>query len=265
MPFTNKEKFLNSCIVLDTETNNIDYNVAEVIELGISRYRRNGDFTELGWDSESYLHKPSVLVKPEISAVTNITNKMLVGCEPFENSLEDYQYDVSCAKVAVAHNAVYDMNVLKNAGLEAPVWLDTLRLAKKLYANDKTVEQYNLPYLRYRFDILDPADYPEVESHRAGDDAMVTGHLLEKLVTEMETRGLITLDIDYYPQIEDFLSMPIKMLHMPFGKWKGAEFKHIPISYWKWALVNMDCFDTSSPNYDIDLSYSVELSLEGKF
>lgn len=250
-----RTEFLNSCVVVDVETNSQDNKVAEVIEEGIALYGDDGNIQQL-----AQLFKASEVIPPEISAITNITQKMVKDCPVFSKDLSlfqqvlDYKYAPVCC---VAHNVVYDRTVLERYGIKSDHWICTFRLAKKLFGLDESVKQFNLPYLRYRFDLMDPADHV-VNAHRADDDAHVTLLLLTYMVGVMEGLGMLNPELDYTPQIVAILAEPVMLRSMPFGKHKGVPLEKVPVDYWWWAINNMDCFKEESDNYDADLSASVQ-------
>lgn len=256
-----KEEFLNDCIILDTETTSKDYAAAEVIEYGYI-LRMNGE-----WQEFNTLHKPYEPITAEISAITNITNKMVAGEPYFEDMVDKVKETIEAycgAATLVAHNSFYDMKVLENYGIDYPQWLCTMRIAKKLHHEDNTVTAFNLPYLRYRFEILEPADHPNIDAHRASADALVTAHLLEQSVDEMIELGVLTEDAPYAPQIQAWLDEPIVFDTMPMGKHKGKKLVDVPMDYWKWALSNMDSLDETKENFDKDFAASVEKALAEK-
>lgn len=251
---SNKQDFLDKCIVLDTETTSKSYKEAEVVELGYliqgSEFQR--------------LYKPYTPMEPEVMAVTNISNRMLIDKEHFDDCMADFTVvaDAIDDVVLVAHNSFYDMKVLENYAIKYPTWLCTMRLAKKLFGTDDSVNAFNLGYLRYRFEIMDPADEAVISAHRALDDAKVTAELLELLVTTMEEKGIIEIDRPYHEQIIEYLEAPAITEIMPFGKHKGKKMVDVPMDYWKWALDKMESLDENAENYDKDFAASVNLALE---
>jgi len=254
----NRGIFLQNCVVLDVETTSLDYKTAEVLELGYiltiegERVRLNN------------LYKPHDIITPEISSITNITQRMVNDCAHFEDEAAQFIALVDAYGddgICIAHNAFYDSSVLKRYGFNRDLWICTLRLAKKLFAEDNTITNFKLPYLRYRFGILDPADH-KIEAHRADSDALVTSHLLEYFVILMEDRGIIDKDKPYAAQILAWLDEPIVFTQMPFGKHKGIPLVDVPLDYWKWALDKMDILDETKENYDADFAASVAIALE---
>ena len=256
----NRTEFLQNCIVLDTETTSLNFREAEVIELGYGIYVNDK------WELFDKLYCPANGdVSHEISSVTHITQKMVQSKPFFGKSInEDLNPVLEMIEKngnVVAHNAFYDMNVLANYPMHKLVnpWLCTLRMSRKLYANDPTVTRFNLPYLRYRFEL----DIPEAMAHhRADSDAFMTGKLLEFLVDEMISQDIITVDSPLREQIEDWLIAPITITTFPFGKHKGKKLEDIPLSYYKWALVNLDSLNEDKDEFDADFASSVVKAIE---
>lgn len=255
-----KELFLTDCIVLDTETTSIDFAKAEITEYGYV-IRNSGN--ELGWEMFDYLYRPIENITPENSAITNITNKMVADKPLFEEDVGKVCNVLDAFKICVAHNAYYDRKVLENYDIKPERWLCTLDIARKLYHDDETVTAHNLPYLRYRFEILDPADYT-INAHRADSDALVTGYLLDHMIGEMEERGILTPGEDYYSAITTWLEEPIIYTKMPFGKHKGKDLVDVPMDYWTWALGKMDSLNEEHEKYDRHFAASVAAAIESQ-
>ena len=256
------DNLLLKTIVMDTETTSPNYNEAEVIELGFVLK------VEDEWEQFDELHKPSEPITPEISAVTNITNRMVEDKISFKDAMEDLDKIMDALgtpddSIIVAHNVRYDKGVFDAGYPESSVcnypWVCTLRMARKLFLDDETVTQYNLPYLRYRFDLDLPDD---LAWHRASVDALVTAKLFEFLLDEAEKQGIFEGYDDKRQRLIDWQAEPIIYTKMQFGKHKDEEMKDVPTSYWAWALKNMDSLDEDSPNYDPDFAASVCVALE---
>src|SRR3989344_4624493 len=115
-------------------------------------------------DSFSGLYKPEIKIPPEASAIHHITNKMVADKMSFKESGERpkikelFENENS---VVVAHNAPFDLIVIKKEGIEPKRFICTLRLARHLDKEEK-IEKYNLQYLRYFLDIE-----IEVKAHQA--------------------------------------------------------------------------------------------------
>jgi DNA polymerase III epsilon subunit-like protein len=160
----------------------------------------------------------------------------------------------------VAHNHFYDMRVLERHGVDTTDynWICTWRMAKKLFNGVETIEETNLPYLRFALELDIPI---EMRCHRAGNDSFMTAKLLEVLVSYMEEMGLIDKDQPYGPQIAKWAAEPIIYERMPFGKHKGELMSAIPHSYWQWGMKNTDWLNEEADNFDPDLAASIHKAL----
>jgi exodeoxyribonuclease X len=253
-----KEDFLQSCLVLDTETNSNEYKIAEIVEAGF--VIREGD----SWTIFQELHKPvDRPIPPKVESICYITNAMVADKPSFIDSKDVFQsvVDGYANGYLVAHNHFYDMRVLENHGINMAnhTWICTWRLAKKIFNGIEDIEETNLPYLRFKLELDVPI---EMHCHRAGNDSYITAKLLEVLVDLMEDMGIVDQTKPYGPQIAKWAAEPIIYERMPFGKHKGELMTDVPRSYWKWALENMDSLNEEADNFDPDFAASVAVCLE---
>lgn len=252
-----KEDFLQSCLVLDTETNSDDYKIAEIVESGF--VIREGD----SWTIFQELHRPiDRPIPPKVESICYITNEMVEDKPTFLDSKETFQtvVDGYVDGYLVAHNHFYDMRVLERHEVDTTNhnWICTWRMAKKLFNGVESVEETNLPYLRFALKLDVPI---EMRCHRAGNDSYMTAKLLEFLVDMMEESSLINKDEPYGPQIAQWAADPIIYERMPFGKHKNELMTSVPHSYWQWAMKNTDWFNEEADNFDPDLAASIHKAL----
>jgi exodeoxyribonuclease X len=252
-----KEDFLQSCLVLDTETNSKDYKVAEIIESGFA-IREGTD-----WTIFQELHRPvHGGIPSKVKSICYIVESMVENKPSFADSKDTFSAVVDGYRggYLVAHNHFYDMRVLQNHGVDTcnHTWICTWRLAKKVFNGMESIEETNLPYLRFELALDVPL---EMYCHRAGNDSYITAKLLEVLVDIMENTGVIDKTQPYGPQIADWAAEPIIYDKMPFGKHKGELMTQVPHSYWKWAIQNMDALNEEADNFDPDLAASVYKAL----
>jgi len=252
-----KEEFLNSCMILDTETTSDDYKIAEIIESGFV-IRKDGK-----WEIFSDLHKPiEKKIPPKVESICYITNKMVEDKPSFVDNAKTFQETVDKYKdgYLVAHNHFFDMRVLGNHGIDVENhnWICTWRMAKKVFNNIPDIEETNLPYLRFALELDVPI---ELYCHRAGNDSYITAKLLEILVDFLENTGVIDTSLPYGPQIAKWAAEPIIYERMPIGKHKGELMTDVPKSYWRWAVQNMDSLNEEADNFDPDFAASVHRAL----
>ena len=254
---SHKEDFLQSCLVLDTETNSDDYKIAEIIESGFV-IREDNNWT-IFQELHSTIDRP---IPPKVQSICYITPSMVKGLAPFIDTKDVFQsvVDGYANGYLVAHNHFYDMRVLERHGIDTSNhnWICTWRMAKKLFNGVEEISETNLPYLRFALELDVPI---EMLCHRAGNDSFMTAKLLECFVDMMEESNLLDKDQPYGPQIAHWAAQPIIYERMPFGKHKGELMTSIPHSYWQWAMRSTDWFNEEADNFDPDLAASIHKAL----
>ena len=257
---SHKEEFLESCLILDTETNSDDYKIAEIIETGFV-IREDND-----WTIFQELHKPVERpIPPKVESICYITNEMVESCPTFNDASETFASVVDGYRggYLVAHNHFYDMRVIARHGIDTSQhnWICTWRLAKHLFNGSAEITETNLPYLRFALKLDVPIT---MYCHRAGNDSYMTAKLLEKLVELMEEQQLLDTTRPYGPQIAYLSASPIIYKTMPFGKHKGEKIDDVPLSYFQWALKNMDSLKEDADNFDPDFAATIAQTLKNR-
>ena len=262
------QEFLESVTVIDTETTNIDTNVAEIIEIASCRYFDNN------WEAASILFGSENPIPPEASAVHNISNNMIKGKPLFIDELDDaYAFMfVNDTSYMVAHNSEYDRAVLNNNIIrtfnQTPFekfqkkesWICTYRLAKAIFNGNTDLTQYKLNYLRYALNLDIPDD---AVAHRAAHDTQMCAVLFEFLVNTAVNKGLVSLDGDIGEQLVDLCWAPRLLDTWPFGKHRGTPMNKVPMDYISWAINKpLDSLDENNANYDMDLAYTIMTELD---
>ena len=160
----------------DVETTGLNPISDRIIEIGCCEFINFKPVKEF-----STLVNARKSVPHHVTKINNITNEMLSGA-PLED--EVYYYFCSFIKdvleghaIIVAHNASFDMNFLSNT-------LDRLGFSGTLYYLD-TLELSRC-YLRLsnhkQVTVAEYLNIPIGNAHRAGDDALVCGKILAKIV-----------------------------------------------------------------------------------
>lgn len=252
--------FLQKILILDTETTSLDFKEAEVIQYASADALHVLEaIASETYDIPCSFHKPSKKIPPEISAITSITNRMVKGHSNFKDELDGVQKELNRYKYFVAHNAYYDKGILEAHDLDIPKPICTMRLAKKLYADDADITAFSLSYLRYALDLPISDTLP---AHLADADVMVTGILFYTLVEKAIIDGIINTEDDIGTQLVEWLDAPVITTIMPFGKHKGKKFTEVPISYWQWAMDNFDSLNEKDSAFDKDFATSVAVAIE---
>ena len=210
---------MHKLIFFDTETTGNEQKDF-LIQIAYKIYSATG-----GAENDTFvgLYKPEIKIPPEASAVHHITNKMIADKPSFKDSgdlpkikklFEDKD------SIVVAHNAPFDLNMIKKEGIEPKQFICTLKMARYLDPDEK-IGRYNLQYLRYLldFDI-------EAEAHDAMGDVVV----LEKLFDRLKKKFMEQEKIDENKAIErmvEISSQPLLIKTLNFGKYKGKKVEEV--------------------------------------
>ena len=191
-------------------------------------------------ENESFVetYKPEIKIPPEASAVHHITNKMVTDKSVFKES-EDFKKIKKLFEdkdsVVVAHNATFDLVMIKKEGIEPKKFICTLRVARHLDKEEK-IERYNLQYLRYLLDIEIDAT-----AHDAMGDVLVLEKLFERLKNKMqkESEKENLSEEKIINKMIEISSHPSLLRSFNFGKHntkKIEEVAKIDRGYLEWLL-----------------------------
>jgi exodeoxyribonuclease X len=177
--------------------------------------------------------KPPVPVSVKSMSITHITNKMLADKELFAGSQtqKELQALLSGGAVLVAHNARFDVAMLKAEGMEIPAFICTLRVARYLDPNN-VIPEYNLQYLRYYLDL-------EVEgnAHDAEGDVNVLHAIFGRLFAKI--RETSDSDDAAIKKMIEISSTPSLFSKFNFGKYKDKKIEEVLVmdrGYLEWML-----------------------------
>src|SRR3989344_9055242 len=191
-------------------------------------YKSNGDkFTGL--------YKPPIKIPPEASAIHHITNKMVADKPTFKESTDQPKIKKLFEdedSVVVAHNAPFDLVMIKKEGIEPKKFICTLRLARHLDPEEK-IEKYNLQYLRYLLDLE-----VEATAHDAMGDVLVLEKLFERLKGKMMKEESLS-ENEAIEKMMEISSRPSLLLSFNFGKHSGKKIEDvlkIDRGYLEWLL-----------------------------
>ncbi len=191
-------------------------------------------------------------------AVHHITEKQIEGLETFNQS---YIKDVSQkffyehGYILIAHNAPFDVWVLKNHGVEVPTYICTLKLARYVYPE---FEAHNLQYLRYRLGLEFDK---EINPHDAMSDVYVLEklfyHLFDKIGEALEKtqEGPVTGEQLNKKMIE-ITRAPSLLYRCVFWKHAGKLWSEVPRDY-------LECIAYKSDMSDDDVMHTARYYLSG--
>lgn len=186
-----------------------------------------------GRETES-LFKPPVPISIDAMAVCHITNRMVADKEPFIGSAMEKELRgiLQNGAILVAHNAAFDVAVLKQEGLAAERFIDTCKVSRSLDANEE-VPRHSLQYLRYYYDL----DVQDVTAHDALGDVRVLVKLFDYLYGRMEALGKGEAEI--LAEMLEVSGKPTLLRTFHFGKYNGQKVKEIAYEdpgYLAWLL-----------------------------
>ena len=180
-----------------------------------------------GKETFAGLYKPEIKIPPEASAVHHLTNKMVADKPAFKDS-EDFKKIKELFEdkdsIVVAHNAPFDLLMIRKEGIEPKNFICTLRVARDLDKEDK-IPQYKLQYLRYYLEL-------EVDgrAHDALGDVLVCEQLFDRLKKKIVKEESASRRMDDDEAIEKMLeisSHPTIIRKLGFGKHKGKTVEEV--------------------------------------
>ena len=175
--------FTDEFVAFDLETTGLSSRDDKIIEIGAVIMK---DGKEL--DRFQTFVDPGRKLDKRISDLTGITDEMLRGAPQIQQVLPQFLEFIG-DRVLVAHNADFDTGFIraecKRQGIPYTYTsADTLILAQNL-----------MPQLgKFKLDIVSNAlSLPEFNHHRAADDAVTCGLIMQRFMHMMQERGIHTL------------------------------------------------------------------------
>ena len=192
------------------------------------------------------LFNPGMPITIDAMTVHHITNEMVLGKPAFRNSdtwskLRDLVN--SDGYVIVAHNAPFDVDMLKKEGIEPKSVICTLKLAR-YFDKEGVIPKYGLQYLRYYLKLN-----VDATPHTALGDILV----LEALFNRINAKAVIEFGDDTVAKMIEVSKKPVLYRRMPFGKHKGMKMEEVPLDYLQWL---------SGTDLEEDLRYTIECLLK---
>lgn len=212
---------------------------------------------KIGAETFSGLYKPEMKIPPEASAVHHITNKMVADKPAFSETPDSKKIKALFEdkdSVVVAHNAPFDLTIIKKENIVPANFICTLRLARHLDPEDK-IERYNLQYLRYLLD-LDV----EATAHDAMGDVLVLEKLFERLKKKIIDEDRFT-EAEAIQKMIEISSHPSIFTKLNFGKYKGKtleEVLQIDRGWLEWLLREKEKSDAIDEDWIYTLKHYLE-------
>lgn len=199
------------------------------------------------------LFKPPVPIEVEAMSIHHITPQMVQDRPEFNTSPEFIIVEQAFADdeaVVVAHNATFDLSMLKREGITPKRAVCTRKVAHAVYPN---LTSFKLQSLRYNLNLA-----VDGEAHSAIGDVFVLSALFERLVECLLQEHYQESDV-----IEEMIaisSRPTLYVTFPFGKYKGETLANVCVrdrGYLTWLLANMG----NDPQANEDWLYSLRYHL----
>lgn len=236
---------LSNLLFLDTETT------------GMEKHDRLCQLAYIYRDIEyNELFKPPVPISVDAMAVCHITNKMVEDKPPFIGSplFEQLATTLKNEGIIVAHNAMFDIDMLVKEGIVSPPFIDTRKVAVALDPKG-VIPRYALQYLRYFLDL-------EIEGEAIAHDALGDVRVLKALFMRLLTKAMEDgrTEEDAIAWMVNVSSQPLLITRFNFGKYNGELVSDIAAKdagYLEW-LLNQKEADAASGKVDEDWIFTLK-------
>jgi exodeoxyribonuclease X len=200
---------------------------AAVCEIGWTDVVTGDGPARIAW-SDSVLVNPGRPMPIEAMAVHHIPDADVASCHPAAEILarivrespmiDNITYDSGREiDIFCAHNAKFERAFFDGAGKP---WICTYKCALRVWPESPIHSNQGLRYflgLNLDQDLAMPP-------HRAGPDAYVTAHILQRLLVAKPVDELIKISAD-----------PAMLINVGFGKHFGAKWADVPTDYLQWV------------------------------
>lgn len=198
-------------LILDTETTTLDY--PRVVQLAYKDVETGKIVNEL--------FKPPTPISYGSMAIHHITNEMVANKPAFSGS--QYYLELATAinddAIIVAHNAPFDIQVLKNEGIIVKTFIDTCRVARHVVKS----EHYSLQYLRYSLHL----PITNATAHDALGDILVLERLFYYLKPIIKENFSLQSDEEIVHKMMQLSSQPLLLKTITFGKYNGKTYEEV--------------------------------------
>lgn len=181
------------------------------------------------------LFKPPIPLSIDSMVVTHVTNEMVENKPAFIGSPTEAELrNLLSEKILVAHNALFDIAILKAEGLETPRFICTMRLAR-FFDPDATIPKYNLQYLRYYLKL----DVPDVGAHDAKSDVLTVEALFKRMWDKAKKEFSELSDEALADKLAEISAQPSLIKKFTFGKYRDRDVAEVASEdpgYLEWLL-----------------------------
>ena len=206
------------------------------------------------------MFKPPLALCVEAMEATHYTNKDVADKPPFPDSKMQAHLQELLARpetVFIAHNAKFDIEMLKRDEVIVEKYIDTLKIARHLDSEAK-LGAYRLQYLRYALEL----DTKGAQAHDALGDVRVLKALFERLFAKM--RAECESNEEVIEKMIEISSQPSLIHKISFGKHAGKMIKDIAkedAGYLQWLLKQKEEDEENSHDQNEDWIYTLRKAL----
>ncbi len=215
-------------LFLDTETTGNDVDKDRLCQIC---YKIGGKITTKNF-------KPKIPISIKAMSITHITNEMVKNEESFKDSQTKKELQKLLNKnILVAHNAKFDMAILKAEGVKIEKNICTLRVAR--YLDEKQeIPEYNLQFLRYYYGININAN-----PHSAEGDVLVLEAIFKHLYKKMKEVSDMDSEGNILNKMIEISKNPALIRKLTFGKYQNrllSEIAQEDRGYLEWLLAQKE-------------------------
>ena len=191
--------------------------------------------SDTGESFSEYYSTGGVPISDGAMGVHHIAEQMIEWKDLFKASWDkSVLQNLLNEKILVAHNAKFDIWVLKSVGMDISRSICTLKIAHYLYPS---LENYKLQTLRYTFKL--ELEW-EINPHDAMSDVLVLEKLFWKFYEELGSKLGTTDPTKIIEEMITISSRPILLDTITFWKHKWDKWRSLPKSYLDWILNKSD-------------------------
>lgn len=203
-------------LFLDTETTDLEQR--RLVQLAYKRYGSDEVFNGL--------FKPPISITAGASEQNHIVDEDVANAPIFAGS-EHAQVLQEILKdhILIAHNAAFDMEVLKNEGVETRMHICTQKVAQSIF-DDPAMEKFSQQYLRYYLKLYKTEPEKRYIAHDAYGDIMVLEKLFLYIFTKMQQDNK-TGARETIAQMVNISMNPILLKRLTYGKHKGKTYEEL--------------------------------------
>ena len=226
-------------LFLDTETTGLTD--ARIVQLAYKDRNAEDIFVEY--------YKPPVPIEFGAMGTHHITEEMVAQKLPFsETATYKTLPHILETSVLVAHNARYDIGILKTEGIKVGNFICTYKVAYNMY----DLPDHKLQSLRYRWGVK----IEGAKAHDASGDVEVLEHVFEYMLKDYILKNQVT-ESEAIKKFIEISKEPNLLRTISFGKLRGTSFEEIwkkDFEYLQWL--------SSLPDKDEDFVYTVKKYIE---